>query len=246
MDGPVRRPLAFYPERSSRPVLSGISNPIGAFQPLLPKARESCSLEGSGEGTGWLLLRPAPRRRWCQQASAVARKDHGKVDRPLGHRGSSPLGVALRSDGARGAADAFVLVAPSQQTAFARFRYTAAARTWVSRSRPNRGSGWAEPPCPAVVKLQRLVPKSGLPTARSLRSHRQGASLNTSSRGTLPSFIVIDRHGLTTNCRARALVTRRKRSLTPEGLSGGSGARVVAPEAPWVLHASNVPRNDAN
>lgn len=245
MDGPVRRrPLAFYPERSSRPVLSGISNPIGAFQPLLPEARVRCSLEGSGEGTGWLLLRPAPRRRWS--ASKRRRSQRPRQGRPLGHRGSSPLGVALRSDGARGAANAYVLVAPSQQTAFARFRYTAAARTWVSRSRPNRGSGWAEPPCPAVVKLQRLVPKSRLPTARSRRSHRQGASLNTSSRGTLPFFIVIDRHGLTTNCHARALVTRRKRSLTPEGLSGGSEARVVAPEATRVLHASNVPRNDAS
>ena len=158
----------------------------------------------------------------CAQAAVASaskrrRPQRQRQGRPLGHRGSSPLGAALPSDGARGAANAYTLVAPSQQTAFARSRCTAVARTWVSRSRPNRSSGWAEPPCPAVVAPQRLVPKSGLPTARSLRSHRQGASLNTSSLGTLPSFIVIG-HGLTTNCRrTRALVTRRKRSSTLRG-----------------------------
>ena len=159
----------------------------------------------------------------CAQAAAVSaskrrRPQRQRQGRPLGHRGSSPLGAALPSDGARGAANAYVLVAPSQQTAFARSRYTAVARTWVSRSRPNRGSGWAEPPCPAVVAPRGLVPKSGLPTARSLRSHRQGASLNTSSLGTSPSFIITGGHGLTTNCRrTRALVTRRKRSSTLRG-----------------------------
>ena len=160
----------------------------------------------------------------CAQAAVASaskrrRPQRQRQGRPLGHRGSSPLGAALPSDGARGAANAYVLVAPSQQTAFARSRYTAVARTWVSRSRPNRGSGWAEPPCPAVVAPRGLVPKSGLPTARSLRSHRQGASLNTSSSlGTLPSLIIIGRHGLTTNCRrTRALVTRRKRSSTLRG-----------------------------
>lgn len=158
----------------------------------------------------------------CAQAAVASaskrrRPQRQRQGRPLGHRGSSPLGAALPSDGARGAANAYVLVAPSQQTAFARSRCTAVARTWVSRSRPNRGSGWAEPPCPAVVAPRGLVPKSGLPTARSLRSHRQGASLNTSSLGTLPSFIIIG-HGLTTNCRrTRALVTRRKRSSTLRG-----------------------------
>jgi len=154
----------------------------------------------------------------CAQAAVASaskrrRPQRQRQGRPLGHRGSSPLGAALPSDGARGAANAYVLVAQSQQTAFARSRYTAVARTWVSRSRPNRGSGWADPPCPAVLGLQRLVPKSGLPTARPLRSHRQGASLNTSSLGTLPSLIIIGRHGLTTNCRTRALVTSRKRSF---------------------------------
>ena len=158
----------------------------------------------------------------CAQAAVASaskrrRPQRQRQGRPLGHRGSSPLGAALPSDGARGAANAYILVAPSQQTAFARSRCTAVARTWVSRSRPNRGSGWAEPPCPAVVAPRGLVPKSGLPTARPLRSHRQGASLNTSSLGTLPSFIVTG-HGLTTNCRrTRALVTRRKRSSTLRG-----------------------------
>lgn len=144
----------------------------------------------------------------CAQAAVASaskrrRPQRQRQGRPLGHRGSSPLGAALPSDGARGAANAYTLVAPSQQTAFARSRCTAVARTWVSRSRPNRGSGWAEPPCPAVVAPRGLVPKSGLPTARSLRSHRQGASLNTSSLGTLPSFIVTG-HGLNTNAAARA------------------------------------------
>ena len=85
MDGPVRRrPLAFCPDRSSQARTQGHLKPDRRLPTSVTRrARRRCSLEGSGEDTGCLLLRPAPRRRWRQQASAVARKDNGKVDRSV-------------------------------------------------------------------------------------------------------------------------------------------------------------------
>ncbi len=191
-------------------------NPIGAFQHLLPEARRRRSLEGSGEDTGYLLLRPAPRRRWCQQASAVARKDNGKVDR-------SVIGEA-RLWGLRS------LPTAHEERRMPRFSSPHRSRPpspgpatqgWRARGFPaharTAAPGGLKLHAPLLLRPSAWCRSRGCQQRDPLRSHRQGASLNTSSLGTLPSFIIIG-HGLTTNCRrTRALVTRRKRSSTLRG-----------------------------